>query len=329
MSGAPSADRPSAPHGEATDPSMEDILASIRRILSEDGPPAESETPTVGAEPSALPAAAERRAPVLLLNEAMLVQEDEAPAPPEPTAAKPEAEHGIERFPHAEMAPTDPVAATDFEMAHPTPAHQAPDPFDDLEMPLHHPDPFDEPAASAFAPEPAVPAPHVVTPPTPPEAVQPEAAPPQAPAPAVQAYDPAHAAAPPMAAHAAAPLVAPEAAEATKSSVDSLMRQLAEERATQVYRGGPTVEDLMRQEIRPLLTQWVNINLAPVVAHMAGGMIGPMLREWLDVNLPSMTERMTPLEMRPLLKDWLDTNLPPMVEFLVRAELERLMARPR
>lgn len=65
-----------------------------------------------------------------------------------------------------------------------------------------------------------------------------------------------------------ADLVAPEAAAAAASSVGNLMRSLAAGRATQVYSGGPTLEDLVRAELRPLLKEWLDVNLPPVVERL-------------------------------------------------------------
>jgi cell pole-organizing protein PopZ len=63
-------------------------------------------------------------------------------------------------------------------------------------------------------------------------------------------------------------LVAPETAAATASSVDGLLRTLAASRATQVYRGGPTIEDVVREELRPLLKEWLDENLPPLVERL-------------------------------------------------------------
>ena len=63
-------------------------------------------------------------------------------------------------------------------------------------------------------------------------------------------------------------LVAPEAAAAAASSVGSLMRSLAASRATQVYSGGPTLEDMVRAELRPLLKEWLDAHLPPVVERL-------------------------------------------------------------
>ena len=63
-------------------------------------------------------------------------------------------------------------------------------------------------------------------------------------------------------------LVAPEAAAAAAYSVGSLVRTLAAGRATQVYAGGPTLEDMVRSELRPLLKAWLDTNLPPMVERL-------------------------------------------------------------
>ena len=63
-------------------------------------------------------------------------------------------------------------------------------------------------------------------------------------------------------------LLAPESAAAAALSVESLMRTLTKERGTQVYRGGPTIEDLVREEIRPLLKGWLDQHLPPLVERL-------------------------------------------------------------
>lgn len=67
---------------------------------------------------------------------------------------------------------------------------------------------------------------------------------------------------------ASSPLVAPEAAAAAALSVGALMRTLATERSTAVHRGGPTIEDLVRDEIRPLLKDWLDQHLPPMVERL-------------------------------------------------------------
>jgi cell pole-organizing protein PopZ len=63
-------------------------------------------------------------------------------------------------------------------------------------------------------------------------------------------------------------LVAPEAAAAAASSVSALVRTLATERSTAVHRGGPTLEDLVREEMRPLLKSWLDSHLPPLVERL-------------------------------------------------------------
>ncbi len=63
-------------------------------------------------------------------------------------------------------------------------------------------------------------------------------------------------------------LVAPEAAAAAASSVDTLMRTLHTEQSMRVTSLGPTIEDIVRQEIRPLLKGWLDVHLPPLVERL-------------------------------------------------------------
>jgi len=63
-------------------------------------------------------------------------------------------------------------------------------------------------------------------------------------------------------------LLAPEAAAAAASSVDTLMRTLSAGRASHVYAGGPTLEDMVRAELRPLLKEWLDAYLPPMVERL-------------------------------------------------------------
>lgn len=183
----PPAPAPQGTPGAPGEPSMEEILASIRRILSEDEQAAAA---SAGGE-QAPPAEAKGDDGVLQLTEAML-----APAPP----AAPE---------HA-SAPG--------------------------------------PAAAAALPPPPSPRP----PPAPPFAFQPAPAPP---APAADA--------------AGEGLLAAGATAAAAAALGQLARPAAERAATApawpVGTGGLTVEEIVRQELRPLLSAWLNANLPRVV----------------------------------------------------------------
>lgn len=63
-------------------------------------------------------------------------------------------------------------------------------------------------------------------------------------------------------------LVAPESAAAATSSVGELVRTLSANRGTPVSRTGPTIEDLVRDEIRPVLKAWLDQHLPPIVERM-------------------------------------------------------------
>ena len=64
-------------------------------------------------------------------------------------------------------------------------------------------------------------------------------------------------------------LVAPAAAaSAAANSVGALLKTLASERSTAVSRGGPTIEDLVRDEMRPLLAEWLDTHLPGMVERL-------------------------------------------------------------
>jgi cell pole-organizing protein PopZ len=79
---------------------------------------------------------------------------------------------------------------------------------------------------------------------------------------------PAPIAAPPTTVEEMPSLVAPEAAAAASSSVSTLMRTLAAERTMQVHSGGLTIEDIVREELRPMLKAWLDANLPSLVEHL-------------------------------------------------------------
>lgn len=60
-------------------------------------------------------------------------------------------------------------------------------------------------------------------------------------------------------------LVAPSVAAATAASMGELLRAVTQERAASVNRGGPTIEDVVREEVRPLLKEWLDNHLPGIV----------------------------------------------------------------
>jgi cell pole-organizing protein PopZ len=191
---------------------MEDILASIRRILSEDEQPAAAATAPAAATEDTAPADDD----VLRLDESMLVAAPE----PEPEPREPEDERA---------ALLESISA----------------PGEPLEVAPAMPEPEPEPA----------PAP----PPPPIPLATPVAA--------------------PVAPLATDRLIAPEAEASAASSMSSLMRTLDSNRqaGTQLYRGGPTLEDMVREEMRPMLKDWLDTNLPPLVERLVRAEIERMV----------------------------------------------------
>ena len=72
-------------------------------------------------------------------------------------------------------------------------------------------------------------------------------------------------------------LLAPAVAAAAAASVGTLLRAVAANRSSAVTRGGPSIEDVVRAELRP------------------------MLKDWLDAHLPSLVERLVRVEIERVL----------------------------
>ncbi len=235
----PAAPEPIRPE-QGGDPSMEDILASIRRILNEEEPreapsPDVLElTPAMRAQPPATtpaPAALEPAA-------------EPAPTPWLDSPPKPEPEPEAES--HAVLPPMEPSSQPSrdlFAAAAASPAvFRPPEPAPGPPMAVFTP---------AVAPAPAAAAPDDEPPATPLQ--QGAAVPPRA--------EPNHAESP-------APLVAPAAAAAAAASMGELVRRLSGSQSVPVRNGGPTIEDIVREEIRGLLKAWLDENLPRVVERL-------------------------------------------------------------
>jgi cell pole-organizing protein PopZ len=74
--------------------------------------------------------------------------------------------------------------------------------------------------------------------------------------------------APPPMALPADSLLAPAVAAAATASVGQLLRTVASERGSSVYRGGPSIEDVVREELRPLLKAWLDQHLPGIVERL-------------------------------------------------------------
>jgi cell pole-organizing protein PopZ len=63
-------------------------------------------------------------------------------------------------------------------------------------------------------------------------------------------------------------LLAPATAAATAAALGELARAVAGERTAPVSRGGASIEDVVREEIRPLLKAWLDQHLPGMVEQL-------------------------------------------------------------
>lgn len=67
--------------------------------------------------------------------------------------------------------------------------------------------------------------------------------------------------------------------QATRGAVGSLRSALRDQRALQSHRGGPTIEDVVREEIRPLLSEWLDVNLPSLVERLVRSEIARIVEQ--------------------------------------------------
>lgn len=218
------------------EPSMEEILASIRQIISDDEPeqPADDESPDVeaDAEPELESAADE----VISESDLDALFADPAPAEPDPEPEEEPSDDLDDGFasvaeepepePEPEMELDEDEDVLDLaSMAEPS-ADMSDEPFDppedlDFAEPEPQPDPTPEPVAATPEPEPVV---HE----------------PLAPA-------------------------APLLSQQTDSAVSSAFADLA---STMLSGNARTLEDLVQDMLRPMLKSWLDENLPTMVEKM-------------------------------------------------------------
>jgi len=244
---------------KVTEPSMEEILASIRRIIADDEakpPPAEAAkpAPTPAAKPMAdIPPS--KIAPAKPAAEKPAAPPAPKPAPPPPPA------------PAADAGPNsqDDIDAllAGLDEATPAPEMRAPEPEPE-------PEPETEPDVLELTDEMAMdPVPTPAPPPPSFRKVEPRddlefaEAPPPRPTPP-PSYAPVDYDAPPL------PPQQPILAQSTVSAVESAFNSLAH---TVLSSNARTLEDLVKEMLRP------------------------MLKSWLDDNLPGMVERIVKAEI--------------------------------
>jgi len=197
----------------AQEPTMEEILASIRRIISEDDAPAETGAAAPAQadadpepEPEPVEAEADPVSPALM---------DETPSTEEPAAS----EEDVLELTDTYEAPAAAESIGDLEVS---PAAEDVDPF-----------PVEAVSESVFAPEPEHPA----------ETTSTDAAP--------KAYD---------------SLVGDSAAASAASAFAGLASSLRKPEPMETSTpSGPTLDELARALLRPMLKEWLDANLPGIV----------------------------------------------------------------
>jgi len=196
---------------KANEPSMEEILASIRKIIADDEQPkAEAKPAEVKAEPAEDPGQSQDDIDALLASFDSVDEEEViAPPPPPPPVAKKKAA--------PPPPPPPPVVEPDvFDL---TEAVELPTPNIDLDFE----DVVEAPPPPPPKPRPAPPAPVMRAPPE-------------------------------------APLLSTDAVRSIGASFDSL--------GALAFASGGTVEGLVKEMLRPILKEWLDQNLPPLVERL-------------------------------------------------------------
>jgi cell pole-organizing protein PopZ len=224
------------------EPSMEEILASIRRIISEDG----EEAPAAEEAPTALPAEAAPapapQAPPLEAAPAEVASTEVAPMVPPPVAAA---------APKAVFVEDDILLLTDEVHDDPPPPPPAP---------VHH----DAPLQVVEEPEPLSPLQDEPEPE--PMPVLRHEPPPPPPAPVIEPEPPAR-----------DRLISDHAATASLAALSELVtRTYREPNIESLPMGQPnqTLEDITRELLRPILKAWLDENLPQIVERIVREEIG-------------------------------------------------------
>jgi cell pole-organizing protein PopZ len=223
------------------EPSMEEILASIRRIISEDG----------DEETAAAPEAAQESVPDA-------VDEPEAGTDPE----EPEAAEAVEEEDVLEL--TDEVQDDGTVVNLNTGEAVDEEEDEEEEVELEMVDAEEEPAEEAVA--------------------EPEPEPEPEPAPVME-EEPAPEAADVLAAEAADRLVSENPAMNSVTSLSALAAAVdTHRRAVDPSIGPRTIEDLVKDVMRPMIREWLDENLPSLVERMVGREIERMTREAEDIS---------------------------------------------
>lgn len=204
----------------SADPSMDEILASIRRMLKEDDQTSAGKSSSPALDASAPPSP--ELGNVIALDTSML----------DPTAAQPAmAEPAPEPAPPPAPAPVEPPAVAKVA---------------DFQVPSFEAFQTTEPAKPA---EPA-----------------PSAEPAQSGPIGDDAQQAAFSSTPDIDVPSA--IIGEQTAREASRHIGSLVRTLHGQRRVAISRGGPTIEDIVREELRPMLKSWLDANLSSIVERV-------------------------------------------------------------
>ncbi|WP_207447375.1 DUF2497 domain-containing protein [Roseomonas marmotae] len=73
------------------------------------------------------------------------------------------------------------------------------------------------------------------------------------------------------------PLLAPAVAAATAAALGELAKAVSGNRSAPVSRGGASIEDVVREELRPLLKAWLDQHLPAMVEHIVKAEIARLM----------------------------------------------------
>jgi len=246
------------------EPSMDEILSSIRQIIADDDAAAPPRRPSIQAAPAPMQAS-----PVRAFPSPAVVDIEDQLEEPEPLALSSEQIVG--------QKPDDEPGGFSFDdLLAESQAEGQDDEQEDQDEEEQEEPPMMEPASMAFDPEPEEEIEEPV--------VTPMAPPPRAPEPEFLRTP--------------EPVRAPEPAPQPRASVSqaaplpdpTLSSDFAEELL------GPATKAAVRSSITKLNTIGLG-NAGLTIEALMRDMLRPMLREWLDENLPSVVERMVEREI--------------------------------
>jgi len=329
---------------KAHEPSMEDILASIRKIIADDdalplsrraslqpepppAAPAQAEQPAQQpvAAPSPPPVAVERSTPSpAMAAPARFQGRSESPLRPPPLPNLRELALRLDDIP-GPLAPT--TAAPPPDLRPSLDDHFA----EGGDLPLESFTPAVEPPKAEARPEPAAAA--IVTPDPAPQPAAPSVS-----------FETGGMTMPPLSFRASVPPpigLAPVrvvAAESAPVAAPGLVARISEASAAEAAKSAPVsptpvspspLAPARSAAPPPARLDWVEPAMLSGPSEAKVGAAFEALAESALLRDPEMVERLTREILRPMIKTWLDDNLPNVVERLVRAEIERVARGPK